>query len=162
MNEFKQQVLNEINKHPGLTTNEYLADMLLDKSDKPKLARVLTELKKDGYVSSVMGEDKLLCWSLTPKGETYVAESSKGLKFDAVPQTQHNTDDVAVNDECVGYVVEYEVKTLKGGFLPQKASSKEKAIQMAKELGGGCIFEVERKKVAEVNPVTTFEIRHIT
>lgn len=160
MNEFKRQVLDAINKHPGFTTNDYFEDMLLDKSDKPKLARVLSELKKDGYVSSVMGEDKLLCWSLTPKGVAYVAENRKGLKFDVIPQAQ-NSDAVAVNDECVGYVVEYEVKTLKSGFLPQKASSKEMAIQMAKELGGGCIFEVKRKKVAEVNPVTTFEVHHI-
>lgn len=160
MNEFKQQVLDAINKHPGFTTNDYFEDMLLNKSDKPKLARVLSELKKDGYVSSVIGDKKLLCWSLTPQGETYIDESRKGLKFDIIPKSD-NPDDTAVKDEGVGYVVEYEVKTLKDGISPQKTSTKEDAIKMAEELGGGCIFEVKRKKVAEVNPVTTFEVRHI-
>jgi DNA-binding MarR family transcriptional regulator len=101
MNEFKQQVLSAIDNHTGFTTNDYLDDMRLDQSDKPKLSRVLSELKKDGYVSSVMGEDKLLCWSLTPQGAAYVAENRKGLKLDMIPQPQCNPDDVAfkVNDK---------------------------------------------------------------
>lgn len=154
MNEFKKQVLDAINKHPGFTTNEYLADMLLDKSEKPKLARVLSELKKDGYVSSVMGEEKLLCWSLTPKGEAYVAENRKGLKFDVIPQAQHDPDDDAVKVDEVGL---YNVVTKNGSFIPGYKTIDE-AIEKCQALGGGEVVKVIQKTVAKVEPVTTYKV----
>ena len=147
-------MLSAIDNHTGFTTNDYLDDMQLDQSEKPKLSRVLSELKKDGYVSSVMGEDKLLCWSLTPQGAAYVAENRKGLKLDVSPEPQYNPDDVAFKDETV---TTFTVVNSASHELFDFETLSE-AIEYAKVIEGGEVFELTRRKVAYVKPIKTFEV----
>jgi hypothetical protein len=87
-------------------------EMMLDDAVKPKLARSLSELKKDGYLESVKGESGLLEWSVV---------DGSGALDTVCPKPEMKFSIRKVEDEKVDEVVEVEAEKEQEDYVPEYA-----------------------------------------
>jgi hypothetical protein len=112
MNEFKQEILAAIESHPMVTSLDLMDEMMLDESVKPKLARSLSELKKDGYLDSVKGESGLLEWSVV---------DGSGALDTVCPKPEMKFSIRKVEDEKVDEPVKVEAEKEQEDYVPEYA-----------------------------------------
>jgi hypothetical protein len=156
MNEFKQEILAAIESHPMVTSVDLMAEMMLDDSVKPKLARSLSELKKDGYLESVKGESGLLEWSVVDgSGALDTVCPKPEMKFSIRKVEDEKVDEVVEEQEKeTDYVPEYAVIGFKHSGDDRVFGTIEECLDDAKvwvsdEMESINIYQVMVKPIAK-------------
>jgi hypothetical protein len=158
MNEFKQEILAAIESHPMVTSLDLMDEMMLDESVKPKLARSLSELKKDGYLDSVKGESGLLEWSVVDGSSALDTVCPKPeMKFSIRKVEDEKVDEVVEEQEKeTDYVPEYAVIGFKHSADDEVFGTFEECLDDARIWVGDGIESVNIYQVM-VKPIARYE-----
>ena len=157
MKEFKQEILSAIKGHPMVTSLDLMDEMMLDEGLKPKLARSLSELKKDGYLVSVKGDSGLLEWSVVDgSGALDTVCPKPEMKFDIRKVVDEKVDEVVEKQEKeTDYVSEYAVIGFQHSGYDHIFGTIEECLDDAKDWVSSAMESVDISQVM-LKPVATY------
>lgn len=169
MNNFKEEILTAISNHPMVTSSELMDEMMLDQGLKPKLARSLSELKKDGFLVSVKGESGLLEWSVIDgSGALDTVCPKPEMKFDIRKVSDEKVDKVVKKQEKeADYIPDYAVIGFKHGGSDRVFGTIDECLDSAREVvmlsqESANIYQVMLKPIAKYDYVpASFNLKWI-